>query len=204
MIIASSIVLQAWLQFSRPWLPSGIGSLGGGGGSVILMSDVATVVSYIKKQGGTVSCVMCDLAHEILTWAEQFGPFHCTVYFGEEQYSHWPSQASWPGSSDQVILSSSGVKLHNRKFEILLVCLSGSSSHGVEGSHFLSQLCDLSVWAFHPFSPQRQVLSRMLISRNLSVILVAPLWLQKEWFADLFLFLVDVPLELLKPWNLLV
>ena len=36
------------------------------------MSDIARVVTYIKKQGGTVSWVMCDLAQGNLTWVEQF------------------------------------------------------------------------------------------------------------------------------------
>ena len=34
------------------------------------MSDNATVVAYLKKQGGTVSRVMCSLAHEVMDWTE--------------------------------------------------------------------------------------------------------------------------------------
>ena len=41
------------------------------GESVDLMSDNATVVAYMKKQGGTVFQILCDLAQEILTSAEQ-------------------------------------------------------------------------------------------------------------------------------------
>ena len=34
------------------------------------MSDNTTVVSYINKQGGTVSSSLCSLVRQILTWAE--------------------------------------------------------------------------------------------------------------------------------------
>ena len=36
------------------------------------------------------------------------------------------------------------------------------------------------------------------------MILVAPLWPQKEWFIDLLALLVEEPLELPMPWKLLV
>ena len=52
---------------------------------------------------------------------------------------------------------------------------------------------DLSIDALPPFTLLRQVLSRVPISRYLSMILIAPLWPQKEWFADLFSTMVDVP-----------
>ena len=35
------------------------------------------------------------------------------------------------------------------------------------------------------FALLRQVLLRVMLSTNLSLVLVAPLWPQKEWFADL-------------------
>ena len=47
---------------------------------MVLISDNATVVVYIKKQGGTVSGVTCDLAQEIFTLAECF-PFYLTTWF---------------------------------------------------------------------------------------------------------------------------
>ena len=39
------------------------------------MSDNVVVVAYLKKHGGMVFRVMCDLALEILTLAEQFAIF---------------------------------------------------------------------------------------------------------------------------------
>ena len=55
---------------------------------------------------------------------------------------------------------------------------------------------DLSICVVLPFALLRQVLLREFISRNLSIILITPLWPQKAWFADLFSLLMDVPFEL--------
>ena len=43
-----------------------------------------------------------------------------------------------------------------------------------------------------------------MLSRNLSMILVAPQWPQKEWFSDLLALMVEVPLELSMLGNLLM
>ena len=40
------------------------------GGSVVLMSDNDTFVSYLKKQGETVSKTLYDMAQEIVLWTE--------------------------------------------------------------------------------------------------------------------------------------
>ena len=50
---------------------------------------------------------------------------------------------------------------------------------------------DLSVYAFPPFTLLRQILLSVLISWKLSIILVAPLWPQKEWFANIISLLLD-------------
>ena len=44
---------------------------------------------------------------------------------------------------------------------------------------------------------------RVMPSTNLSLVLVAPLWPQKEWCADLLAFLVEEPLKLPLLWKLL-
>ena len=50
---------------------------------------------------------------------------------------------------------------------------------------------DLTVYAFPPFTLLRQILLSVLISWKLSIILVAPLWPQKEWFANIISLLLD-------------
>ena len=62
----------------------------------------------------------------------------------------------------------------------------------------------LSAYAFLPFALLRQVLSWVLALTGLSLILVAQLRPQQEWFADFLLLLVDELLKFLLIWNLFV
>ena len=62
----------------------------------------------------------------------------------------------------------------------------------------------LFAYAFLPFALLHQVLSWVLASEGLSLVLITPLWPQKEWFADLLSLLVTEPLKLPQVWNLLV
>ena len=50
------------------------------GEPMILMSDNITVVAYIKKNKATMSHIMCDIAQEILTLAQQFVVHLMTMY----------------------------------------------------------------------------------------------------------------------------
>ena len=63
---------------------------------------------------------------------------------------------------------------------------------------------NLSVYSFPLFSLHSQVLLKVLLSTNASMILVAPLWPQKEWFVDLLALPMEEPLELSMLWNLLI
>ena len=47
------------------------------------------------------------------------------------------------------------------------------------------------VCASPPFTLLRNVLLRVMLSTGLSMILVGPLWPQKDWFADLMALLVE-------------
>ena len=55
---------------------------------------------------------------------------------------------------------------------------------------------NLDVYAFPPFALHGKVLSRVRQSRNCSMTLVAPLWADRDWFADLLLLLTHQPLAL--------
>ena len=55
---------------------------------------------------------------------------------------------------------------------------------------------DLYVYAFPLFDPLKEILLRVLISQNLSMILVVSLWPQKGLFSNLPSLLVDNPLKL--------
>ena len=54
------------------------------------------------------------------------------------------------------------------------------------------------MYAFPPFSQLSRVVARVRESSRLAMTLVAPLWPEKDWFADLLLLLTEPPLAL--PW----
>ena len=64
---------------------------------------------------------------------------------------------------------------------------------------FCHPLKDLDVYAFPPFHLIERVVARVRETPNLSMTLVAPLWPEKTWLADLLL-LTQPPLEL-PPWD---
>ena len=57
---------------------------------------------------------------------------------------------------------------------------------------------DLDLYAFPPFPLVSRVIARVRESSHVAMTLVAPLWPEKEWFADLLLLLTQPPLAL--PW----
>ena len=56
----------------------------------------------------------------------------------------------------------------------------------------------LMAYAFFPFA------LRAMKSEGLRLLIVAPLWPQKEWFTDLLDLLAAEPFDFLRVWNLLV
>ena len=57
---------------------------------------------------------------------------------------------------------------------------------------------DLDLYAFPPFPLVGRVIARVRESSRVAMTLAAPLWPEKEWFADLLLLLTQPPLAL--PW----
>ena len=100
--------------------------------------------------------------------------------------------------------SSRSLVCYHCKHETTIVCVTGSRCHDVEWGHLSTFLGRSHCLHIPPFTLLRQVLSRVMALANLSSILVAPLWPQKEWFADLLAVLVEEPLGLLLLWYLLI
>ena len=66
---------------------------------VVLMSNSATVVAYLKKQGGAVSLDMCKLAQEVIKWSE-LNVVTITARYISRKNNIQTSQLSYP---DQVL-----------------------------------------------------------------------------------------------------
>ena len=178
---------------------------------VTVMCDNSTVVAYVSKQGGTHSCSMCELTSRLLKWTESID-----VHL---EARHLPGQnnvlADLLSRRDQAIATE--WTLHRQVAKALLSAW-GSPSIDLFASRLNAQLpvyCslvpddqaaledasrhpwdNLDVYAFPPFALLGKVLSRVRQSRNCSMTLVAPLWADRDWFADLLLLLTHQPLAL--------
>ena len=54
----------------------------------------------------------------------------------------------------------------------------------------------LQVYTFPPFSLLQQVITKLRQSLNTDMTLIAPFWVQRQWFPDMLELLVDVPVQL--------
>ena len=183
------------------------------GHHVTAMCDNSTVVAYVNKQGGTVSRVLCLLTSRHLRWTESFDVHLDARYL--------------PGESNVLadILSCRGQvvgtewSLHpqvarsllrvwgNPSIDLFAMCLNAKlplycslvpDPQAVFQDAFRHPWDDLDLYAFPPFPQVGRVIARVRESARVAMTLVAPLWPEKEWFADLLLLLTQPPLAL--PW----
>ena len=182
---------------------------------IVLMSDNATVVAYLKDQGDTVSRVMCDMAREVIQWSKLHSVTLLALYIASKKNV----LADQLSCSDQVVPTEwyflprvlKGIcEVFGHPHLDLLATRANTKL-----SPYISPVSDPMVWrqdvfqhlwdshtalAFPPFALIWQVLSRVLLSTGLSLVLVAQCWPQ----TDLVSLLVDKPLKLPQVWNLLV
>ena len=178
---------------------------------VTMMCDNSTVVAYVSKQGGTHSRSMCELTSRLLKWTESID-VHLEARYLPGQNNVLADLLS---RRDQAIATE--WTLHRQGAKALLSEW-GSPSIDLFASKLNAQLpvyCslvpddqaaledafrhpwdNLDVYAFQPFALLGKVLSRVRQSRNCSMTLVAPLWADRDWFADLLLLLTHQPLAL--------
>ena len=197
------------LEMKAVWL--GLQSLIVTGHRVTVMCDNSTVVAYVSKQGGTHSRSMCELTSRLLKWTENID-VHLEARYLPGQNN---VLADLLTHRDQAIATE--WTLHRQVAKALLSAW-GSPSIDLFASRLNAQLpvyCslvpddqaaledafrhpwdNLDVYAFPPFALLGKVLSRVRQSRNCSMTLVAPLWADRDWFADLLLLLTHQPLAL--------
>ena len=181
------------------------------GNRVTVMCDNSTVVASVSKQGGTHSRSMCELTSRLLKWTEDID-VHLEARYLPGQNN---VLADLLNRRDQAIATE--WTLHRQVAKALLSEW-GSPSIDLFASRLNAQLpvyCslvpddqaaledafrhpwdNLDVYAFPPFALLGKVLSRVRQSRNCSMTLVAPLWADRDWFADLLLLLTHQPLAL--------
>ena len=183
------------------------------GHRVTAMCDNSTVVAYVNKQGGTISYALCSLASRLLRWTERLDIHLDARYLpgqsnvladllsrrGQVVGTEWslhPQVARsllrvWGNPSIDLFVTSLNTKLTH-------YCSLVPDPQAVFEDTFHHPWDDLDVYAFPPFPLVSRVVARVRESLRLSMTLVAPLWSEKEWFADLLLLLPQPPLTL--PW----
>ena len=181
------------------------------GHHVTAMCDNSTVVAYVNKQGGTVSRPLCLLTSRLLRWTESFDVHLEARYLPGEsnvladvlsrrgqvvgtEWSLHPQVArallrTWGNPSIDLFATCLNVKLP-------LYCSLVPDPQAVFEDAFRHPWDDLDLYAFPPFAMVGRVIARVQQSSRVAMTLVAPLWPEKEWFADLLLLLTQPPLVL--------
>ena len=177
------------------------------------MCDNSTVMAYVNKQGGTVSGALCSLTSRLLRWTESFD-IHLNARYlpgqanvladllslrGQVIGTEWslhPQVARslprvWGNPSIDLFATSLNAKLP-------LYCSLVPDLQAVFEDAFHHPWDDLDLYTFPPFPLVGRVIARVRESSRVAMTLVAPLWPEKEWFADLLLLLTQLPLAL--PW----
>ena len=178
---------------------------------VTAMCDNSTVVAYVNKQGGTVSRSLCLLTSCLLRWTESFDVHLDARYLPGEsnvpadvlscrgqvvgtEWSLHPQVArallrAWGNPSIDLFATCLNAKLP-------LYCSLVPDPQAVFEDAFRHPWDDLDLYAFPPFPLVGRAIARVQESSRVAMTLVAPLWPEKEWFADLLLLLTQPPLAL--------
>ena len=178
---------------------------------VQLMSDNATVVSYLTKQGGTASLPMYRLAKEVLLLARDTHIILRAKHIPGERnaladllsrrdkvvHTEWTLVQTVVDSLcitwDKPNVDLFATRLNNR----LPVFVSPMADPlAVEVDAMSISWKGMYAYAFPPFVMLGRVLEKILADHPCELILIAPKWPNQCWYARLLELLVDFPLVL--------
>ena len=175
-------------------------------------SDNSTALAYLRKQGGTHSSSLNEVAQVLLRLCEaqsvrllpQFIPGHLNVLADSLSRHSQVLGSEWtlcPQAFAEIL----------RRWPATIDLFATAMTHRLPmydpmsaGTDAMLQSWDgLQAYAFPPFGLLPRVLAKVRASRNLELTLVAPFWPQHLWFPDLLELLLEVPLFLPKRRDLL-
>ena len=174
---------------------------------VTAMCDNSTVVAYVCKQGGTVSDSLCELTGLLLHWTEthnillkaRYLPGQSNVLADLLSCRNQVLAAEWsllPQVAKKIIRTwgSPTIDLFvtHLNAKLPLYCSLIPDPLAVFEDAFRRLWNHLDVYAFPPFNLVDRVVARIRETPNLSMTLIAPLWPEKSWFADLLLLLTPL------------
>ena len=184
--------------------------------TVQLMSDNASMVSYIRNQGGTVSVPLYHLTREVLLLARDAQITLLAKHIPGDRnaladllsrmnkivHTEWTlNQSVFKARTlnqsvftwDTPNLDLFATHLNNRR----PVSVSPMADPlAVDVDAMSMSLKGMYAYAFPPFVMLGQVLEKVLKDHPCEMILVAPKWPNQSWYARLFDLLVDFPLVL--------
>jgi len=177
------------------------------GKRVSLFCDNATVVAYIRKQGGTRSGALCRMTWELLQFCAQEGivlvPRHIPGRRNilADQLSRMGKlvQTEWTLHMDVVsqlclLWDSPTVDLFatrlNKRLPLYISPLPDEDA--LEVDSLAASWDGLNAYAYPPISLIQHVLNKVSTSQ-VRVILIAPCWPNQAWFPVLLELLTDLP-----------
>ena len=178
---------------------------------VTAMCDNSTVVAYVNKQGGTVSDSLCSLTGQLLRWTEsnrvqleaRYLPGQSNVLADLLSRRNQVLGAEWslhPKIARDLLRKWGSPTLDlfaiHLNAKLPLYCSLIPDPQALFEDSFRHHWDNLDTYAFPPFQLVERVVARVRETPNLSMTLVAPLWPEKAWFAELLLLLTQPPLAL--------
>ncbi|MCG7869756.1 MAG: hypothetical protein JAY74_25725 [Candidatus Thiodiazotropha taylori] len=185
--------------------------------TVLIATDNSSVVSYLKKQGGTHSPSLCMEVWDTLLWCNQEGinllvrhiPGKSNILADRLSRLSKPIATEW--TLDQticnLILSMTGfpnIDLFatrlNKKLPLYVSPIPDENALAIDA---MSMNWDgMHAYAFPPFALIPAIINKIR-QHHCNIVLVAPLWAEMSWFPDILRLLVAPPIRIPSVQNLL-
>lgn len=181
------------------------------GQSVLLSSDNMSVVSYLRRQGGTHSPTLCVRVREVLLWCQAQNvvlsvrhlPGRLNVLADRLSRSSRPLVAEWTLSLSTLhqVFDRFGLPSldlfatrWNNRLPLYVSPVLDPAAFAVDAMSM--EWGSTFAYAFPPFTLLPPVLRKIRLSDACCIILIAPLWPKRSWFNDLLDLLIDRPIPL--------
>jgi hypothetical protein len=184
--------------------------------TVLVKSDNSTVVAYIKNQGGTKSPTLCRLTFQLLTWCTSQGiSLKAQFIPGVENIQAdrlsrqlaSPLEWSLKQSIVQTVFAFMGrpnidLFASQENHQLPVYCSHLPESQAYCTDSLSMKWTNLFGYAFPPLCLIPQVLAKVK-QFQAKIILIAPRWPRRSWFSDLIDLVVETPLVLPTPPDML-